>query len=103
MHVDDALFRIGQHLRFDVDGIDDPCLGDGFDETACEVSGTGAKVGDRHSRFHLERLNHLGGFLVTVPFRTVELLQILCDIVRATMLMLILGDQGFSDEKAEED
>ena len=38
VHVDDALFGVGQHLRFDVDGIDHPCLGHGFDEAACEVS-----------------------------------------------------------------
>ncbi len=38
VHMDDAFFGIGEHLRFDIHSIDHSGLDDGFDEAAGEVA-----------------------------------------------------------------
>ncbi len=59
-------------------------------------------IGDGHARFQSECLDHLGGLLIAVPFRTVEMLQILFDVVRAAMLVLLFRVRRSGKERAQD-
>lgn len=102
----EMLSNVVERFRLHVDCVDRSARGDGVDEATCEISGAGSEICDRHARPEIEGLEYFCRFLVCIPLRPVQPVEIFCDI-REWMGMPVFpvaaGRQQEQTDKGDED